>query len=134
MNGDMGVEIGLGDLMIRAGDTLRARRVLEMALSATDLAAVKYHRGAIWFTLQRARALVLLGRTEEALRELDAFSRSGWAPDAWLLDADSAFDRLRGDERFKRLIAERHANALRERAAIDTLRTRKVIPQDLRWR
>jgi TolB-like protein/DNA-binding winged helix-turn-helix (wHTH) protein len=134
MDRDMSLEIGLGDLMMRAGDEVRARRVLEMALSATDLAAVKYHRGAIWFTLQRARALVLLGRTEEALRELDAFSRSGWAPDAWLLDADSAFDRLRGDERFKRLIAERHANALRERAAIDTLRTRKVIPQDLRWR
>jgi hypothetical protein len=134
MGRDMSLEIGLGDLMMRAGDEVRARRVLEMALSATDLAAVKYHRGAIWFTVQRARALVLLGRTEEALRELDAFSRSGWAPDAWLLDADSAFDRLRGDERFQRLIAERHANALRERAAIDTLRTRKVIPQDLRWR
>jgi TolB-like protein/DNA-binding winged helix-turn-helix (wHTH) protein len=134
MNGDMGVEIGLGDLMLRAGDTVRARRVLEMALSATDLAAVKYQRGTIWFTLQRARALVLLGRTEEALGELAAFARSGWAPDAWLLDADTVFDGLRGDERFKRVIAERHANALRQRAEVDTLRSQKAIPQDLRWR
>jgi TolB-like protein/DNA-binding winged helix-turn-helix (wHTH) protein len=134
MGRDMSLEVGLGDLMMRAGDEVRARRVLEMALAASDLAAVKYQRGTMWFTLQRARALVLLGRTEEALGELGAFSRSGWAPDAWLLDADTVFDRLRGDERFKRIIAERHANALRERAEVDELRSQKVIPQDLRWR
>jgi TolB-like protein/DNA-binding winged helix-turn-helix (wHTH) protein len=134
MNGDMSLEIGLGDLMMRAGDTVRARRVLETALSATQVAAVKYRRGTLWFTLQRARALALLGRTEEALTELSAFSRSGWAPDAWLLDADTAFDPLRGDARFKQVIAERHANALRERAEVNALRSQKVIPQDLRWR
>ena len=134
MNSDMSLEIGLGDLMLRAGDTVRARRILEMALSATQVAAVKYQRGTMWFTLQRARALALLGRNEEALTELSAFSRSGWAPDAWLLDADTAFDPLRGDERFKQVIAERHANALRERAEVDALRSQKVIPQDLRWR
>jgi TolB-like protein/DNA-binding winged helix-turn-helix (wHTH) protein len=134
MRGDMNLVVGLGDLMMRAGDEVKARRLLEMALSAIDLAAVKYQRGSMWFTLQRARALVLLGRNEEALGELGAFSRSGWAPDAWLLDADTAFDRLRGDERFKRIIAERHANSLRERAEVDALRSRKVIPEDLRWR
>jgi len=103
-------------------------------LNLIDTAAVKYQRGIMWFTLQRARALLLLGRTEEALGELNAFSRSGWAPDAWLLDADTVFDGLRDDERFKRIIAERHANALRERAEVDALRSQKVIPQDLRWR
>jgi hypothetical protein len=120
--------------MLRAGDEMRARRVLEMALSAMDLAAFKYRRGTLWFTLQRARALVLLGRSEEALGELGAFSRSGWAPDAWLLDADTAFDGLRGDERFKRIIEERHANALRERAAVDAMRNGNDSPDDLRWR
>jgi TolB-like protein/DNA-binding winged helix-turn-helix (wHTH) protein len=134
MGEDMTVEVGLGDLMMRAGDKARARRVLEMTLSESDIAAVKYRRGAMWFTLQRARALVLLGRTEEALAELGAFSRSGWAPDAWLLDADPTFDGLRGDERFKSVIAERHANALRERARVDASRGEKVIPEDLRWR
>jgi len=134
MRGDMNLVVGLGDLMMRAGDEVRARRLLEMVLSAMDLAAVEYQRGTMWFTLQRARALVLLGRSEEALGELGAFSRSGWAPDAWLLDADTAFDGLRGDERFKRIIAERHANSLRERAEVDALRSRKVIPEDLRWR
>ena len=134
LNSDFSAEIALGDLMLRAGDKERARRVLEMALSLSDIAAVKYRRGPIWFTLQRARAFALLGRTEEALAELGAFSRSGWAPDAWLLDADTAFDRVRDDERFKRIIEERHANALRERAEVDALRTQKAIPQDLRWR
>jgi TolB-like protein/DNA-binding winged helix-turn-helix (wHTH) protein/Tfp pilus assembly protein PilF len=134
IGGDMSLEVGLGDLMLRAGDERRARRVLEMALSAMDLAAVKYQRGTLWFTLQRARALVLLGRTEEALGEIEAFSRSGWAPDAWLLDADTAFDRLRGDDRFKRVIAERHANALRERSTVDALRNEQETPEDLRWR
>jgi TolB-like protein/DNA-binding winged helix-turn-helix (wHTH) protein len=134
MRGDMNLVVGLGDLMMRAGDEVRARRLLETVLSAMDLAAVEYQRGTMWFTLQRARALVLLGRSEEALGELGAFSRSGWAPDAWLLDADTAFDGLRGDERFKRIIAERHANSLRERAEVDALRSRKVIPEDLRWR
>jgi tetratricopeptide (TPR) repeat protein len=134
MGADMSVEIGLADLMMRAGDKVRGRRVLEMALSASDIAAVRYQRGAMWFTLQRARALVLLGRTEEAIGELGNFARSGWAPDAWLLDADTVFDRLRGDERFKRVIAERHSNALRERAEVDALRSQKAIPQDLRWR
>jgi TolB-like protein/DNA-binding winged helix-turn-helix (wHTH) protein/Tfp pilus assembly protein PilF len=134
LNSEMDLEIGLGELMMRGGDEVRARRVLEMALSATDLAAVKYQRGTMWFTLQRARALALLGRTDQALNELSAFTRSGWAPDAWLLDVDTAFDGLRGDERFKRIIEERHANALRERAEVDALRSQKVIPQDLRWR
>ncbi len=134
MRGDMNLVVGLGDLKMRVGDTVRARRLLEMALSAIDLAAVKYQRGTMWFTMQRARALALLGRTEEALGEIGAFSRSGWAPDAWLLDADTAFYGLRGDERFKRIIAERHANSLRERAEVDALRSRKVIPEDLRWR
>jgi TolB-like protein/DNA-binding winged helix-turn-helix (wHTH) protein len=134
MNGDMSVEIGLGDLMIRAGDAVRARRLLETALLAMDLAAVKYRRGTMWFTLQRARALVLLGRNEEAIGELATFAHSGWAPDAWILDADTVFDKLRDDERFKRVIDERHANALRERAEVDALRSQKVIPEDLRWR
>jgi TolB-like protein/DNA-binding winged helix-turn-helix (wHTH) protein len=134
MDGDMGKEIALGDLMMRAGDKERARRVLELALSVSDIAAVKYQRGTMWFTLQRARALVLLGRTEEALTELGAFSRSGWAPDAWQIDADTVFDGVRNDERFKRVIAERHAYALRERAEVDALRNQKVIPADLRWR
>jgi len=134
MRGDMNVVVGLGELMMRAGDQARARRLLEAALSATDIAAVKYQRGTMWFTLQRARALVLLGRTEEALGELGAFARSGWAPDAWLLDADTAFDKLRGDERFDRIIAERHANARRERAEVDALRSQSMIPPDLRWR
>jgi TolB-like protein/DNA-binding winged helix-turn-helix (wHTH) protein len=134
MRGDMNLEIGLGELMMRAGDGARARRVLEAALSASDVAAVKYQRGTMWFTLQRARALVLLGRTDEAIKELGAFARSGWAPDAWLLDADTVFDPLRSDERFKSVIAERHANAHREHAEVDALRSQKVIPQDLRWR
>lgn len=45
MDGDMGKEIALGDLMMRAGDKERSRRVLELALSASDIAAVKYQRG-----------------------------------------------------------------------------------------
>jgi DNA-binding winged helix-turn-helix (wHTH) protein/tetratricopeptide (TPR) repeat protein len=134
MNRDMSLEVGLGDLMMRAGDKERGRRVLEMMLSASDLAATQYRRGTLWFPLQRARALVLLGRAEEAIGELGAYFRSGWAPDAWLLDADNAFDGLRADERFKRIIAERHANALRERAEVDALRVQKAIPPDLRWR
>ncbi len=130
MGTDMSVEIGLAELMMRAGDESRARRVLEMALSVSDIAAVKYRRGPMWFTLQRARALALLGRTEEAIGEIGAFSRSGWAPDAWLLDADTVFDGLRADDRFKRVIAERHAYALRERAEFDALRNKKMIPPD----
>ena len=134
MGGDTSIEVGLAELLMRSGNTVRARRILEAALAAMEIAAVQYKRGSMWFTLQRARALVLLGRTDEALGELGAFSRSGWAPDAWLLEADTVFDGLRQDERFKRVIAERHANALRERAEVDELRSKKVIPPDLRWR
>jgi TolB-like protein/DNA-binding winged helix-turn-helix (wHTH) protein len=134
MGADLSLEIGLAELMMRTGDEVRARRLLEMALSASDSAAVKYRRGTMWFTLERARALVLLGRSEEALGELSAFSVSGWAPDAWLLEADTAFDGVRGDERFKRVIAERHSNALREQAEVLASRSEKGIPEDLRWR
>jgi hypothetical protein len=134
MGGDMGLEVGLAELMLRAGDKPRARRVLELALSISDLAAIKYQRGMMWFTLERARALVLLGRTDDALAELGAFSRSGWAPDAWFLDADDVFDGLRADERFKRIVAERHTNALLERSKVYALHNEKATPDDLRWR
>ena len=33
MSRDMNIETGLGDLMMRAGDDVRARRLLEMTLS-----------------------------------------------------------------------------------------------------
>jgi TolB-like protein/DNA-binding winged helix-turn-helix (wHTH) protein/tetratricopeptide (TPR) repeat protein len=134
MGGDMSLEVGLAELMMRAGDKARARRVLELALSMSELAAVKYQRGTMWFTLERARALELLGRTDDALTELGAFSRSGWAPDAWFLDADDVFGGLRADDRFKRIVAERHANALLERSKVDALRNDKATPDDLRWR
>ncbi len=110
---DMSVEIGLADLMMRDGDKVAGAPSLEMALSASDIAAVRYRRGTMWFTSQRARALALLGRTEDALGELGAFSRSGWAPDAWLLDADSPVDEMRG----RRAIQTRHRRAPFQRAS-----------------
>lgn len=128
MGDDMGEVVGLADLMLRAGETVRARRLLEMALALMDTAAIKYQRGEMWFALQRSRALALLGRTEEAFVALANVPQSGEAPWSWQIDADPIYDAMRSDMRFKNFLASRHALIARERAKVDEMRAQDVIP------
>ena len=128
MGDDMGSVVGLADLMLRDGDTVRARRLLEMALSLMDTASIKYQRGEMWFSLQRSRALALLGRTEEAFVALANVPKSGEAAWIWQIEPDPIYDVMRNDPRFKTFEANWHALVARERAKVDEMRAQDVIP------
>jgi TolB-like protein/DNA-binding winged helix-turn-helix (wHTH) protein/tetratricopeptide (TPR) repeat protein len=134
MNDNMDREVDIGALLLRANDRARARELLEAVLAAMDTAATQYQRGETWFSVQRMRALALLGRSEEALRTLPVVSRSGWSPDSWMLEVDPACDSIRADPRFQAFLEERRLYRLQQRTRVEQMRAKNDIPGDLRWR
>ena len=120
--------IALADLIKRTGEPARARRLLELTLALMDTAAGEYKRGELWFALPRSRALALLGRTEEAFSTLEQIPQSGLASFWWQILVDPAYDGMRGDPRFRNLVAERLQHASRERATLDAMRAQNVVP------
>jgi predicted Zn-dependent protease len=77
-----------------------------------------------------AQALMLLGRREEALRDLAA----GFAVDHdhaewwYTIERDPVFNEVRDTPEFSALAADAKRHAARERAAVDELRRQGKIP------
>ncbi|MET0281615.1 MAG: winged helix-turn-helix domain-containing protein [Steroidobacteraceae bacterium] len=122
-------EIVYAETLRAAAEQPRRRQILEQVLHAMDRTSIEFQRGEFWFPLWRARALALLGRDEEALFQLErlpAISRTGTL---WEATVDPVFDRLRAEPRFVALLARLAGYEAAERARIDELRDRGVIPR-----
>ena len=129
MGRDMSLEIGLADLMMRAGDRMRARRVLEMVLSASDLAGRQVSARRHVQFLQPCSVLApssSLGRDDRrcARRAFSGFSALGLGSRCLATETPipPSTEYTCGDERFQRVIA----GASCQRGVANAPRSRRV--------
>ena len=105
-----------------------AKEVLEEVIAWID-ADDKY--GPVFNRRTRAQALMLLGRRDEALRDLAA----GFAVDRdhaewwYTIERDPVYDEVRETAEFRALAADARRFAARERAAVEELRRQGKIPR-----
>jgi len=134
---DKPLEINLGNfraatllahLQLVQGNTAWAKEILEAVIAWVD-ADDKY--GPVFNLRTRAQALMLLGRRDEALKDLAA----GFAVDRdhtewwYTIERDPVFDEVRETEEFRKLAADARRFAARERAAVEELRRQGKIPR-----
>ena len=116
----------LAHLQLVQGNTARANQVLESVIAWID-ADHKY--GPVFNLRTRAQALMLLGRREEALRDLAAsFAVDHDIVQWWYaIRRDPVWNEVRETAEFRALAADAKRVAARERAAVDELRRQGKI-------
>jgi TolB-like protein/DNA-binding winged helix-turn-helix (wHTH) protein/tetratricopeptide (TPR) repeat protein len=118
----------LAHLQLVQGNTARAKEMLEAVIAWID-ADDKY--GPVFNQRTRAQALMLLGRREEALRDLARGLTVDHDHTVWwyTFERDPVFDDVRETPEFRKLAAEAQQFAERERAAVEELRRQGKIPR-----
>ena len=137
MSKDRPVKVDLGNvrawvlvahLQLEQGHTAWAKEILEAVIACVD-ADDKY--GPVYNRATKARALMLLGRREEALTELAAaFAVDHDHVEWWYtIEREPIFDEVRETAEFRKLAADAQRFAARERAAVEELRRQGKIPR-----
>ena len=123
----------LAHLQLVQGNTARANQVLESVIAWID-ADRKF--GPVFNLRTRAQALMMLGRREEALRDLAAsFAVDHDIVQWWYaIERDPLWNDVRETGEFRALAADAKRVAARERAAVDELRRQGKIPRRPRRR
>ena len=118
----------LAHLQFVQGNTEWAKEILEAVIAWID-ADDKF--GPVFNLRARAQALMLLGRRDEALKDLAA----GFAVDHdhtewwYVIERDPVYDDVRETVEFRALAADAQRFAARERAAVEELRRQGKIPR-----
>lgn len=122
-------EIGLGDMLQLSGDADRGRQLLEAILRRMQAELRQPPRSEFWYYGGRAVAHALLGQHEQALVALQqGTAASGLLHGGWDLEADPAFDRLQGDQRFQAVLAQAREHAAAQRQQLEQLRLQGLVP------
>jgi len=119
----------LAHLQLVQGNTARANQVLEAVIAWIDAEYAEY--GPVFARRIRAQALMLLGRREEALRELAAsFAIDHDHVEWWYVsERDPVWNDVRETAEFRAVAAGARRVAARERAAVEELRRQGKIPR-----
>jgi TolB-like protein/DNA-binding winged helix-turn-helix (wHTH) protein len=122
---------GVGDLLMKAGQEERGRRVLRLLLAQIEDARVKLQRGGHWTHLARAEALALLGDSDGAVQALRSGLKDGLLPQRYrlMLDLEPAFDSLRKRADFRALRAEVVQVVREQQAELQKLRSEDLVPK-----
>ena len=125
-----GATVGLGDMLLAGGETKRARLLLQASIADMDYVAQKLGRGDFWYVKDRAIALALLGDRDSAIEAVrhSVAAKFGMYMEGCYLEGDPAFDSLRTDERFKKLLAEVRAHLAGERELLIKMRAEGLVP------
>ncbi len=118
----------LAHLQLVQGNTVWAKEILEEVIAWID-AEDKY--GPVFNQRTRAQALMLLGRSDEALRSLAAAYAVDHDHTEWwyTIERDPVYVEVRETAEFRALAADARRHAARERAAVDELRRLGKIPR-----
>lgn len=118
----------LAHLQLVQGNTARANHVLESVIAWID-ADDKY--GPVFNLRTRAQALMMLGRRDEALKDLAASLAVDHDIVQWwyAVKRDPLWNEVRETAEFRALAADARRVAARERAAVDELRRQGKIPR-----
>lgn len=110
------------------GDSARATALLESTAGALETLiedGTAPRSGQAEYKLSVINGL--LGRTDEAIRWLDAAARDGFFP-TWTLDQEVGFDALRGDPRFEEIVDRQRADEARQREAVRAANIVRRVP------
>jgi TolB-like protein len=121
--------VALGDMLIASGERARGERLLRESLAAMDYAAHDLKRGDLYFLIDRATALALLGDRRAALAALHKAVAAGF-PTTWcLIEVDPAFDALRTDPEFQNLMRAIKVKQAHEREILARMRADGRVPK-----
>jgi len=120
--------VALGDMLIASGDRGRGERLLRASLADMDYVAHDLKRGEVWYVIDRATALALLGDRKAALAALHRAVGAGYISTWSLIELDPAFDMLRGDGEFQSLMRAIKAKQAHERQILAQMRADGRVP------
>src|SRR5476651_2393712 len=98
--------VALGDLLILGGERQRGERLLRASLADMDYIGHDLKRGEIWYVIDRATALALLGDRKGALAALRIAVNTGYINTWELLPIDPAFEFIRNDRSEERRVGK----------------------------
>jgi TolB-like protein len=120
--------VALGDMLISNGERDRGERLLRATLAAMDYAAHDLKRGEVWYVIDKATALALLGDRKAALPALHKAVGAGYIVTWSLIELDPAFDLLRSDTEFQSLMRAIEAKVAHERQILAQMRAAGRVP------
>ncbi len=120
--------VALGDMLISGGERERGERLLRASLADMDHVAHDLKRGELWYVIDKATALALLGDRKAALTALHHAVAAGYLSTWSLMELDPAFDKLRGDTEFQTLMRAVKAKQALERQILARMRADGRVP------
>jgi hypothetical protein len=121
--------VALGDMLIASGERDRGERLLRVSLADMDYVAHSLKRGELWYLIDRATALALLGDRKAALVAFHKAVNTGYINTWELLPIEPAFDPVRGDAEFQTMLREMKTKMAAERQILDRLRASGKVPK-----
>jgi hypothetical protein len=93
-----------------------------------DYVAHDLKRGKLWYLIDRATALALLGDRKAALAAMHTAVNTAYINTWELLPVEPAFDPFRNDTEFQTMMGEMRAKMAAERKILDGLRASGKVP------
>ena len=118
---DMDMPIPVADILYQQGDAAQAGRILDRLLAATE--PTPGARTPNDWRIARAKAFAVRGQVDRSVAEVQAAFNAGWragygANDSDWLDKVSTMAKVRGDPRFRALMARVRQDLATQRAAV----------------
>jgi TolB-like protein/Tfp pilus assembly protein PilF len=120
--------VALADMLIQSGERARGERLLRASVADMDHVVHDFKRSELWYVIDKATALALLGDRKAALAALHKAVDEGYITTWTLIPLDPAFDMLRGDAEFQGLMRAIQAKVVHERQILDRMRADGRVP------
>jgi hypothetical protein len=122
---------GFAALLQDSGDRTRATVLADEVLRDIDQQVGRFGRPEAWLGQGRAMALLVLNRPVEALAVMQGLAGRGFLFHEWhvTLELDPAFEPIRADPAYRRIVASAREHAAGERATLEEMRRQGLVPR-----